>query len=780
MAPRRAHELALVALAALSVAAALSLGRVFDGSRFVLPVVGAALLPHALSALLRGRRWSLPATLATSLVGMAAYAVWVVDPGATTYGLPTGATIDVVGGHLREGYEELRTASVPAPVSDGGLLLAVAAAWLTAQTADLLAFRRDSSVGAVAPALTLFIWTATLGTPELRTRTMIGFTTAAVVFLLCQHQALLEQRRAWFAGRGLGAGTGLVSAGALIGIVAVAGGALLGPALPGARSDALVDVKGLGDGNGSGGGGDSGGDRSYRTDPPLARIGENFVRRDRVEVFTVQSPVPEYWRIAALDRYSSDGGGQWTLTAQGADEVSEGVDETGRASDTVSQRFRIGRLGGRWMPAAYRAVAVEGANPLVVNASTTLVTTHDTVDGLEYAVRSQVPIRPSAATAPPDRPLPPRIEPYTELPDEFPAEVVELAEVVVAGADNPTERAAALEEFFHAPDEGFTYSLDADVALGPEAQSQSAIREFLFGERRGFCVQFAGSYAAMARGVGLPARVAVGYTPGVPDPDTDRFRVTTWDAHAWPEVWLGANTGWVRFEPTPASPDGPGGSALPPTRGNALGAGDDPATAVPTTQAVPPAPPASPSPPPAAGSEGPTADVSIDAPGDDGGRGVVGVGAVALAVAGALGTAAAVGAAVLVVVAKARRRARRRARRDPTDAIAGAWAEARDRLGEAGVTADPALTPFELADEAGERVPVTVTAPLHSLAATYTAARYGRAAPDAAAAVRAWAQVGEIDHALAGAVSVWVHWRRRLDPTALRHPTIEPATGPQP
>ena len=55
---RRARFLAPLALAALSVVAALSLGRVVDSSRFVLPVVGAALLPHTLGAVVRWRGWS--------------------------------------------------------------------------------------------------------------------------------------------------------------------------------------------------------------------------------------------------------------------------------------------------------------------------------------------------------------------------------------------------------------------------------------------------------------------------------------------------------------------------------------------------------------------------------------------------------------------------------------------------------------------------------------------------------------------------------------------------
>jgi hypothetical protein len=55
--------------------------------------------------------------------------------------------------------------------------------------------------------------------------------------------------------------------------------------------------------------------------------------------------------------------------------------------------------------------------------------------------------------------------------------------------------------------------------------------------------------AAMIRIAEVPARVAVGFTPGEKQKD-GTYRVTTNDAHAWPEAWF-AGAGWIRFEPTP-------------------------------------------------------------------------------------------------------------------------------------------------------------------------------------------------------------------------------------
>ena len=53
----------------------------------------------------------------------------------------------------------------------------------------------------------------------------------------------------------------------------------------------------------------------------------------------------------------------------------------------------------------------------------------------------------------------------------------------------------------------------------PPGQSDNAIVDFLFVSKRGYCEQFAGTYAAMARSIGLPTRVAVGFTPGEEDPN---------------------------------------------------------------------------------------------------------------------------------------------------------------------------------------------------------------------------------------------------------------------
>jgi transglutaminase-like putative cysteine protease len=53
----------------------------------------------------------------------------------------------------------------------------------------------------------------------------------------------------------------------------------------------------------------------------------------------------------------------------------------------------------------------------------------------------------------------------------------------------------------------------------------------------------------MARSLGLPTRVVVGFTPGQLRSD-GLYHVEGRNAHAWDEVWFDGY-GWMLFDPTP-------------------------------------------------------------------------------------------------------------------------------------------------------------------------------------------------------------------------------------
>jgi protein-glutamine gamma-glutamyltransferase len=117
----------------------------------------------------------------------------------------------------------------------------------------------------------------------------------------------------------------------------------------------------------------------------------------------------------------------------------------------------------------------------------------------------------------------------------------ELAERVTEGARTPYQTVLALESWFRQTG-GFTYDESPPRAKGPP------LAAFVTRTRAGYCQHFAGAMATMLRMLGVPARVAVGFTSG--SPSDGRWEVADRDAHAWVEVWFRGH-GWIPFDPTP-------------------------------------------------------------------------------------------------------------------------------------------------------------------------------------------------------------------------------------
>ena len=74
------------------------------------------------------------------------------------------------------------------------------------------------------------------------------------------------------------------------------------------------------------------------------------------------------------------------------------------------------------------------------------------------------------------------------------------------------------------------------------------LAHFVSEGKRGYCQHFAGAMALMLRFLGIPARVAGGFTSGKHEGDS--WAVTDHNAHAWVEAWF-PGYGWLAFDPTP-------------------------------------------------------------------------------------------------------------------------------------------------------------------------------------------------------------------------------------
>ena len=112
---------------------------------------------------------------------------------------------------------------------------------------------------------------------------------------------------------------------------------------------------------------------------------------------------------------------------------------------------------------------------------------------------------------------------------------------VTRGAESPYAAVLALESWFRQRG-GFRYTEQ------PPAGADPALIRFVTATRAGYCQHFAGAMALMTRLLGIPARVAVGFTSG--QLEGDAWTITDHDAHAWVEVWF-PGYGWIPFDPTP-------------------------------------------------------------------------------------------------------------------------------------------------------------------------------------------------------------------------------------
>lgn len=144
---------------------------------------------------------------------------------------------------------------------------------------------------------------------------------------------------------------------------------------------------------------------------------------------------------------------------------------------------------------------------------------------------------------------------YTTLPPTIPERVYALARDLTSAAATPFDEAKALETYLR---QNYPYSLD--VPMPPHGVDVADY--FLFNLKTGYCDYYATAMAVMARSVGIPARLVMGYANGSYNYPTAEYIVTAADAHSWVEIYF-PGTGWVEFEPTAGQPE-----LIRPTQGS--------------------------------------------------------------------------------------------------------------------------------------------------------------------------------------------------------------------
>lgn len=517
-----ADAVATLALAGYAMVVAVGFARVFSGWSFLAPLATLTVAGFGLSFLLRRLRapgWiAVPAQILVLL-----WLTLQLSFGSTMrYGMPTGETWSKLENNLALVREQFPSAVAPVIFEGGWAWLAMIGIVITIVMSDAFAFRADARGEALVPGGVLFVFIAALADERLRIVITVLLIFAGVLTVIAL-RTRNDRTRRHLLGGGRSLTSAMPAALATAAVVAIVAG-WVGPRLPGANSEALYDTK-----RNEGG--------ITNVSSPLVDIRSRLINQSGLTMFRVQASEPSYWRSTTLPEFD---GTTFRLPTRSLESIQSNTDTDNGVA--IRQEIEILALQGVLVPAASDPVAASGPADaeLRLNRETnTLVSTADLATGDLFTVVSNRPgvtpneLRNATADDPPD-------DIFIELPGDLPPVVAATAAEVTASATSDYDKVLALQNWFRSD---FVYSTEIQ-----SGHSTTAIEAFL--ERRsGYCEQFAATFAAMARTLDIPSRVAVGFTQGDLD-DNGRYVVRGKNAHAWPEVWFDG-VGWVAFEPTP-------------------------------------------------------------------------------------------------------------------------------------------------------------------------------------------------------------------------------------
>ena len=534
----------LTAVLSLAVVSAAAFGRVFQGARPTLQLIGAA----AVAVLLAGafeRRHVLLATIVSG-AGLAVTIGLLVFHSTTKFGLPTATTFRAAVKAWHAIGQIAATEVAPTPPFAPLFVAALTAVWAASFSAHALASRARSPLLALLPPAGLLAFTGIILDEGGRPLYVLVFLASAIAVLFADGLRRVGQ---WgpitvWQGRRRRLGTAATMRGARwVAAVALAVAVLLPGILPGYRGRGLVRVHGTPS-------------TVHVAINPIVQIRPYLRLSQAIPLFTVRASEATYWRFMTLDKFT---GKLWTATnldAAGGSQVLSGtlqpkVEIAKDEGRIVTQHFQFLRLSQRWLPAASEPVLFKGQAPARYDAeSSALVVPGGASTGFGYDIQSLEVIPREKELDAVQELNASGSSPYTELPADMRhlAEITAIAKRITQGARNPYRKILALQNYLRSP-RNFTYS--DQVAGGNGADD---ILHFLAVSKKGYCEQFAGSMAVLLRSLGIPARVAVGFTPGIVQgrgPRATILKVTTQQAHAWVEV-LFPKYGWLAFEPTPS------------------------------------------------------------------------------------------------------------------------------------------------------------------------------------------------------------------------------------
>ncbi|NNG18566.1 transglutaminase domain-containing protein [Naumannella sp. ID2617S] len=601
-----------------------------------------------------------------------------------------------------EGVRHIQTQPAPMAPNPGVTLLFVTAVGVIAFLTDVMVQGIDRPMWAIAPLAALFLVPALGLVDQVPVWAFLAIAAGYLGVLLAEGINTSER---WPRGvrrseHDRGSAPLAWQLAVLVGVPAVVLSIALGSIAP------TVPFAGWG-------GSRAKGDGPLQMADPTLDLRRNLNQPEDRQVISYQTDKPQgtYLRMASLPILDNSGWHNAGLQlTTGRDLPPAPGYRSVPGQQTRTTRIQISDFRSEYLPLPFAPDAFEARGDWAYDRDSLVVlaTGADRADatrGLQYTVRS-IDIEPDGpglsraqVSNPPDAP-------YTvPVPQDVPNDIVNKTIEVTNAAPTPALKAAAIQKYLRS-DGGFTYSTEPQPGSGYQA-----LQNFLFRDKKGYCEQFAASMALMARVVGIPSRVAVGFLPG--ERSGDNYQVSIRDMHAWPELWF-EGYGWVRFEPTPNIASAPAWTVQSPST-----AGQQPGASATPEPAPSSAPPEEPTPTPE-----PTPEVAPP-PAPTGFAGFLrqnglylGAGLGLLILVGAL-------ACTPMLLRSRRRKTRLSGSGDLTQQVEAAWAEVRDSVVDLGENW-PAGSPRVIGNQVAHGLDPSSAKAMTVLALMVERARYAR------------------------------------------------------
>lgn len=304
---------------------------------------------------------------------------------------------------------------------------------------------------------------------------------------------------------------------------------------------------------------------NYKPRPGPAYFGDTMTLSGAVNlgdtpIFDAVTEKGRYWRGVVYDQYTGRG---WVNTATSITTLSEDDQRLGafkfELRQPVTQTIRVLQPGTTQLHGVPQPIQVSlparaqyspvpettesGVAPLNVSTihSRRPLDTGDTYTVISSVSMADVKSLQDAGTDYPSWVK----EKYLQLPDDLPKRVRDLAAKIAADRDNPYNKVSAIRDYLR--------QIEYDETIPAPPPGVDSVDWFLFEQQAGYCDYYASALVVMSRSLGIPARIAAGYSRGDFNPDIGAYRQREYDAHSWPEVFF-PEYGWVEFEPTAADP----------------------------------------------------------------------------------------------------------------------------------------------------------------------------------------------------------------------------------